>query len=77
MGNGTKEFKITYTDKTRTFLGRNGRFKMYAIEAWKWNDVDNIIHLSPITSKGISGNCELQIPRENLQEFIDKLKMFL
>jgi hypothetical protein len=77
MGNGIKSVTINYTDKTRTFLGRNGRFKMYAIEVWKWNDVDTIIHLSPITSKGVNGNCELQIPKENLQEFLDQLKTFL
>lgn len=77
MGNGCKQFTINYKDKTRRFTGRNGYIKQYGINAWYMLDNDNVIYLNPITSKGLVGNCELQIPKEQLQEFIEGLKTFL
>lgn len=57
------------------FTGRNGYFNMKAVEMM--DSSTDCIMISPITSKGNSARCDIEIPKENLQEFIDNLKKFL
>lgn len=67
---------ITQIDFSRivTFTGRNGTFKCKGIEIMEISD--NRIMLSPVTSLGSIGRCNIDIPFENLQEFVDSLYMF-
>jgi hypothetical protein len=53
-----------------TFTGRNGTFKCVGVEVW---ELSNRVTISPITSKGKIGRCDIDIPLENLGEFINAL----
>ena len=57
------------------FDGRNGWFKQSGIEVNMWGD-DNVV-IWPTTSKGKSGRCEIQIPKEHLKQFIEQLETLL
>lgn len=64
--------QINYT-KVRNFQGRNGTSKqaglsMYFVKPPHVNNTNNFIVLVPITTKGINGNCSIEIPFENCGE---------
>ena len=67
-----KSKKIYFSKQTR-FIGRNGYFKCIGLELTKY-DGENIIYVEPITSKNKLGNCQLEIPLEDIDLFIDTLK---
>ncbi len=54
-----------------TFTGRNGTFKCAGVELMECGDR---IQISPLTSKGSVGRCDIDIPTENLDEFIAALR---
>lgn len=58
--------------RTVGFLGRNGYYQSRGIEMFG----ESILYISPITSRGHRGRCEIQIPRENIQELIDILNKY-
>jgi pyrimidine deaminase RibD-like protein len=60
-------------DQPLSFLGRNGVFKMTAIQIWR-NSMDNSIWLEPITSKNRTGKCWQQIPNNKIDEVIVALQ---
>jgi hypothetical protein len=63
--------------RTVKFTGRNGAFKCTGIDIFKWhytaNDTSDI-SITPITSKGILGRCEIEVPIENLPAVIEILQ---
>ena len=77
MGNGTLGKRINWNSESCRFTGRNGNFSQKGLEIWRINDLDHKIYFTPITSKGKFANCEIQIPKEHLQQLIDNLKTFL
>jgi hypothetical protein len=64
--------------KATTFLGRNGYFMMKGIEVadLRWNQVD-VVELRPITTKGYVARAFMQIPVEDVEEFITVLQKFI
>ena len=53
--------------------GRNGWIKTSGIDIYDWNDE---IHISPLTSRGVIGNCTIVIPKEEIDKFTELLKQF-
>jgi len=56
------------------FHGRNGYFKASGIEIINEGDKATFW---PITTRGKAAVCEIQIPKENLKEFIKQLETLL
>lgn len=54
------------------FTGRNGCMKQSGLEVLAISD--NRVMLSPITSKGKTGSCDMVIPNENLGAVIESLQ---
>jgi len=78
MGNGVKSKTIMFKNqKDRQYIGRNGRGWQNGLEIWSWNDADSVIKFVPINSKNQSAHCMIELPKEHLQEFINKLQTFL
>lgn len=67
-----KEIEIKFTDFT-TFVGRNGVGKCSGIEVSKNPSLEFVV-LRPLTSKNVTGNCNIVIPIENVPAFIEALK---
>lgn len=65
--------RIMFSQQTG-FKGRNGYFKCNGFELTNFNN-ENIIYIEPITSKNVTGNCQLEIPLEDIEEFIAALKL--
>jgi len=59
--------------KTGRFLGRNGMFKCAGIDVLVTADDKEVI-ISPITSKGLVGRCEIWIPKVDVSTLIKALK---
>lgn len=75
---GVKSQKIDYTNKNLyRYMGRNGSGWQNGIEIWRINKLEDRIYLNPVNSKNYRANCEIVIPKEHLQEFINKLQTFL
>ena len=60
-------------DKQVHFEGRNGYFKSIGLKVIE-NHNEGLIELYPITSKGKTGRCLIEIPKENLQELWKMIK---
>ena len=56
----------------KTFLGRNGEFKSIALDLSGRTGFDLTIY--PITSKGITARCRIEIPATSIIEFVNTLK---
>lgn len=75
---GVKSEEINYINKKlHRYMGRNGSGWQNGIEIWKLNEVNGRLYLNPVNSKNCRANCEIVIPKEHLQEFINKLQTFL
>lgn len=61
--------------KTVKFTGRNGSFKSTGV--YLSNSFEGDVVIEPITSKGIVGRSQIEIPKESVQEFIDELKQLV
>ena len=63
---------ITFSRKVE-FLGRNGMFaaKGFTVQPWY---AKKVLVMSPITSKGVVGRCEIHIPSEDLNNVIAALQ---
>lgn len=66
-----KNKRIKFKKLTTSFTGRNGTFYCTGLNIDKW---DNIIEINPITSQNKLGNCQIEIPLEDIDLFIDTLK---
>jgi len=55
-----------------SFVGRNGTFTCTGFEITR--TMENTVMIEPVTSKDKTGRALLEIPRENLKEFINILK---
>lgn len=64
--------------KQTTFLGRNGVFKATGLEITRCLDADDrsVIVLEPVTSKGVTGRCNIEIPPEDIPALIVELQKF-
>ena len=56
------------------FLGRNGYWGSTGIDIYK-NEYN--VEIRPITTKDKIGSCCIEIPKEELSDFIQKLNLFL
>lgn len=66
--------KLIFKRETH-FQGRNGYFRCSGFKVDKF--VDNIVDIYPLTSRGVTGNCHLEIPVEeinNLIKVLNKIK---
>lgn len=61
-----------YFETESWFLGRNGRFRARGLHIYK-EENSNIV-ISPITSKNQVGRCDIAVPEESLEEFINALE---
>jgi hypothetical protein len=59
------------------FLGRNGYMKCSGLDLCKGGLRDDLLLLSPLTSRGHIGCCELDIPLEDLPALIAGLQKLL
>lgn len=59
-------------DRTTNFTGRNGYFKCAGVEVLECEHNDTVM-LSPITSKGNIGRCDIAVPIENLKALANTL----
>lgn len=62
--------------KEKSFLGRNGMFKMKGIRLISW-DSTNEVRIVPITSKDEEGRAALIIDRKDIPALIEELKKHL
>lgn len=67
------QVRITWPRPT-TFLGRNGRFASHGLEVYVYPN--NEIILEPVTSRGVSGRCQIIVPIDALPDLIDTLRKF-
>lgn len=63
--------------KQSTYIGRNGYANCLGIELTNWNNSTTDIELTVINSKSSSSAVKISIPKSDIQQLIDKLKMFL
>jgi hypothetical protein len=68
-----KAFKIIYP-RLVSFLGRNGHFKAKGLNVEQITE--EVIELTPITSRDQYGRCEIQVPSQCIPLLIDKLLQF-
>lgn len=66
---------IKFSHETN-FTGRNGYFKASGVEISGYNQEGNIL-LTPLTSKGNAGRCDISVPVQDIPELIKQLKKFL
>lgn len=59
------------------FLGRNGYMNCSGLDLCKGGLRDDLALLSPLTSRGQVGRCELEIPLEDLPALIAGLQKLL
>ena len=77
-----KEEIIKFNNLT-LYKGRNGYGKCFGITLIDWDTITkksqftNNITLNIINSQGSSSAIQINIPKEHLQEFINKLQTFL
>ena len=64
--------KRIQNSRETAFLGRNGTGKCAGFDFFKSNDNNSVV-VTPLTSKMAMGRCEIQIPLEDLQEFVKAL----
>jgi len=64
------EVKFT---RVMNFTGRNGYMKQSGVDIQTAAHDEKVI-ISPITSRGYVGRCDMEIPYENLPSFIGELK---
>ena len=64
---------LKYRKHVMNFIGRNGVFKQSGIMVQPWFAAKAVV-LQPITSRGMTGNCQMEIPNEDIPDFIDALK---
>lgn len=75
---GTRNQTMIYSvPKFYRYIGRNGSGWQNGLEIWKINELDDRIYINPINSKNRISNCKIVIPKQNIQELINKLKTFL
>ncbi len=58
--------------RTTNFTGRNGYAKCSGLEVLPLPHNDTVM-LSPLTSRGVVGRCDIEVPVEALPELIAKL----
>ena len=64
-----KTIEIKY-DRTVHFMGRNGYFKQGGVEVYA---NDHLVILQPLTSRGETGRCSIEIPIENVAAVMNAL----
>ena len=69
---------MTFSKET-TFLGRNGVFKATGVELTKsvTGEGHSVIVIEPITSRGVCGRSNIEVPTEDIPALIAKLQTFL
>lgn len=67
--------QIDFQDKQVRFQGRNGYFRASGL--FLENRVNDIVAISPITSRGFVGNCEVQLPKNKIPELIASLQKMI
>ena len=65
--------RIKFT-RTTSFLGRNGEFKSIGLNITQFGD--DVINITPITSRNLTGRAKIVIPVESLPKLIKILKKY-
>ena len=65
--------QVNFNNKDIYAKGRNGRMKCVGIDLF---DNLGVLEISPINSRGIIGNCFIQLPMDKLDELIQALQKF-
>ena len=65
------EMKLT---RNTGFLGRNGNF---TCSGFVFTHIQTEVWINPITSKGYTGRCRIEIPKEDITEFCRHLQQDL
>lgn len=68
--------KTIYFKQPTTFLGRNGEFTAIGVYFYESIISDNV-RILPLTSKNKTGRCIINVPKAELQEFINVLQKFV
>jgi len=63
--------------KEVNFIGRNGYGYCLGINLTDWDDKHSLIDLTVENTRGNSYSVKIEIPKSDIQQLIDKLKMFL
>jgi len=63
--------------KQSTYIGRNGYGYCLGINLTDWNDKHSLIDLTVENTRGNSYSVKIEIPKSDIQQLINKLKMFL
>ena len=63
-------------DRQTNFTGRNGYFACGGIEVLHLNH-NNSVMLSPLTSRGVVGRCDIEVPLENVPDLIVQLQALI
>lgn len=62
---------------TTTYNGRNGYSYCNGINLTHYDSLEDFINLTVENTRGNSYSVNIQIPKKDIQQLIDKLKMFL
>jgi hypothetical protein len=63
---------VKFTRQTN-FTGRNGYHKCSGIELWVMNG-QQAVNIAPLTSKGVVGRCDIEVPLEDVPALIAALQ---
>jgi hypothetical protein len=67
-----RTYRIDFAGETFHAIGRNGIMKCKGVAI---NAYERHLTVMPITSKGVAGNCLIDIPREDVEQFISILRL--
>lgn len=63
--------QVTWT-RTTNFTGRNGYFRCSGLDIQPLDHNQSVL-IAPLTSQGVVGRCDIEIPLEALPEVVAKL----
>ncbi len=61
--------QVTFSRKVK-FIGRNGCFQCTGVEI---SNIQGVVTIEPITSKGEVGRCQIEIPQESVNDFVNAI----
>lgn len=67
--------KMTW-ERTTNFTGRNGYAKCKGLDLQTLDHNESLL-LAPLTSRGVIGRCDIEIPLESLPELVAKLQALI
>lgn len=65
--------QVTWKGRTTNFTGRNGHFKCCGLDIQPLEHNESVM-IAPLTSQGMVGRCDIEIPLEAMPEVVAKLQ---